>query len=39
MVDVFDLVNRHAQKAFWMVETILTDIARSIVWPRDRGYL
>jgi sugar phosphate isomerase/epimerase len=39
MAPALDLLNRHAPEAFWMIETIPSDIEGSIGWLRDRGYL
>jgi len=39
MVRVLDLLREHAPSAVWTVETGPSDVERSLIWLKERGYL
>jgi sugar phosphate isomerase/epimerase len=39
IVNVLDLLMKHAPDSVWTIETIRTDVEKSIVWLKEKGYI
>ena len=39
IANILDLLMEYAPDSVWTIETIRTDIERSVVWLREKGYM